>query len=228
MQMDPAGFQVRTIGPFLKDIIFIKDGWDWSVPGYDTGSNPRSVPSPVLPVGSGPLGKCSVQTSEDKAIALPSAGTTTSTLCAMASTPTSKLWQGAVSPHPIASPLVTSAFGTEAFPLPPSSPCQKFGPGFWSSIPGSPASRPGAFTFSEDGGEVQVRQGSNLQSGCGGQIHRLSTHSKEADRMSTCSSASEQSIQSTQSNGVRQPGADPTNMEVGDLSCAAVWILQCY
>lgn len=28
MQMDPAGFQVRTIGPFLKDIIFIKDGWD--------------------------------------------------------------------------------------------------------------------------------------------------------------------------------------------------------
>ncbi|XP_023816065.1 triple functional domain protein isoform X5 [Oryzias latipes] len=189
-------------------------GNDADGPSRISGSNPRSVPSPVLPVGSGPLGKCSVQTSEDKAIALPSAGTTTSTLCAMASTPTSKLWQGAVSPHPIASPLVTSAFGTEAFPPPPSSPCQKFGPGFWSSIPGSPASRPGAFTFSEDGGEVQVRQGSNLQSGCGGQIHRLSTHSKEADRMSTCSSASEQSIQSTQSNGSESSSSSVSTMLV--------------
>lgn len=186
--------------------------------GYDPGSTPRPVPSPALPVGSSPRGKCSVQTSEDKALAPPSASTTPPNPCgSLPSTPTSKPRQGAVSP--MASPLVPPAFGKEAFPPPPSSPCQKLGPGFWSSVPGSPVSRPGAFTFSGEGGEVQVRQGSNLQSGCGSQIQRLSVHSKEADRMSTCSSASEQSIQSTQSNGVRLP---LTNMEVGGLSCPAV------
>eukprot|EP00061_Rhincodon_typus_P018297 g47412.t1 len=33
------------------------------------------------------------------------------------------------------------------------------------------------------------------------QVHRHSTHSKDTDRMSTCSSTSEQSVHSTQSNG---------------------------
>lgn len=67
---------------------------------------------------------------------------------------------------------------------------------FWSSMPGSPAGRPGSFTFPGEACETQSRPNQN-------QIHRHSSHSKDADRMSTCSSASEQSIQSTQSNGVR-------------------------
>ncbi|KAL8182721.1 UNVERIFIED_CONTAM: hypothetical protein K2H54_062409 [Gekko kuhli] len=94
---------------------------------------------------------------------------------------------GAVSP--INSPVTTfpSPFGKEIFP--PSSPLQKGS--FWSSIPASPVSRPGSFTFPGDSDSLQ-RQG-----------HRLSSHSKDTDRMSTCSSASEQSVHSTQSNGVR-------------------------
>lgn len=83
-------------------------------------------------------------------------------------------------------------------PPPPASPSQKSG--FWSSMPGSPASRPGSFTFPGEASESPVRQNSNQNPN---QSHRHSTHSKDADRMSTCSSASEQSIQSTQSNGVR-------------------------
>lgn len=67
---------------------------------------------------------------------------------------------------------------------------------FWSSIPGSPASRPGSFTFPSEACETLSRPNQN-------QSHRHSSHSKDADRMSTCSSASEQSVQSTQSNGVR-------------------------
>uniref|UniRef100_A0A665TUC4 non-specific serine/threonine protein kinase n=1 Tax=Echeneis naucrates TaxID=173247 RepID=A0A665TUC4_ECHNA len=106
------------------------------------------------------------------------------------STPTSKPRPGAV--PPIASPLPTPSFGKDILPPPPPSPGHKSGSGFWSSMPGSPASRPGSFTFP---GEIQTG------SGTGNQTHRHSTHSKEADRMSTCSSASEQSIQSTQSNG---------------------------
>lgn len=86
--------------------------------------------------------------------------------------------------------------------LPPCSPGPKNGgcttpsSTFWSSIPGSPASRPSSFTFPGDTCEPLSRPNQN-------QSHRHSSHSKDADRMSTCSSASEQSIQSTQSNGVR-------------------------
>lgn len=102
----------------------------------------------------------------------------------------------------VASPLITPTLGKDALPPPPPSPGQKSGSGFWSSIPGSPASRPGSFTFPGETGETAVRQNSNqIHTGSGS--HRHSTHSKEADRMSTCSSASEQSIHSTQSNGVR-------------------------
>uniref|UniRef100_A0A665THJ3 non-specific serine/threonine protein kinase n=1 Tax=Echeneis naucrates TaxID=173247 RepID=A0A665THJ3_ECHNA len=118
------------------------------------------------------------------------------------STPTSKPRPGAV--PPIASPLPTPSFGKDILPPPPPSPGHKSGSGFWSSMPGSPASRPGSFTFPGEAGESPVRQNSNqiqTGSGTGNQTHRHSTHSKEADRMSTCSSASEQSIQSTQSNG---------------------------
>ncbi|OWK02315.1 TRIO [Cervus elaphus hippelaphus] len=73
-------------------------------------------------------------------------------------------------------------------PLPPSSPLQKGG-SFWSSVPASPASRPGSFTFPGDSDSLQR------------QARRHGAPGKDADRMSTCSSASEQSVQSTQSNG---------------------------
>uniref|UniRef100_A0A8C7DLT6 non-specific serine/threonine protein kinase n=1 Tax=Oncorhynchus kisutch TaxID=8019 RepID=A0A8C7DLT6_ONCKI len=113
------------------------------------------------------------------------------------STP-SKPRPGTVSP--MASPLATPAFGKDALPPPPPSPGLKSG-SFWSSMPGSPASRPGSFTFPGETGETMGRQNQNTfqtssQSATGS--HRHSTHSKEADRMSTCSSTSEQS---TQSNG---------------------------
>ncbi|KAJ6661403.1 hypothetical protein lerEdw1_015032 [Lerista edwardsae] len=93
---------------------------------------------------------------------------------------------GAISP--INSPpsmTFPSPFGKETFP--PSSPLQKGS--FWSSIPASPVSRPGSFTFPGDSDSLQR------------QVHRHSSHSKDTDRMSTCSSTSEQSVQSTQSNG---------------------------
>uniref|UniRef100_A0A7M4G1G5 Trio Rho guanine nucleotide exchange factor n=1 Tax=Crocodylus porosus TaxID=8502 RepID=A0A7M4G1G5_CROPO len=93
---------------------------------------------------------------------------------------------GAISP--LNSPLSTnfpSPFGKETFP--PSSPLQKGS--FWSSIPASPASRPGSFTFPGDSDSLQRP------------VHHHSSHSKDTDRMSTCSSTSEQSIHSTQSNG---------------------------
>ncbi|XP_064362932.1 triple functional domain protein isoform X1 [Dromaius novaehollandiae] len=93
---------------------------------------------------------------------------------------------GAISP--MNSPLSTTfpaPFGKETFP--PSSPLQKGS--FWSSIPASPASRPGSFTFPGDNDSLQR------------QVHRHSSHSKDTDRMSTCSSTSEQSVHSTQSNG---------------------------
>lgn len=101
---------------------------------------------------------------------------------------------------PMASPLATPAFKDS---IPPCSPGPKTGGGstassnlFWGAIPASPASRPGSFTFPGEAGDPLGRQNQN-------QSHRHSTHSKDADRMSTCSSASEQSVQSTQSNGVR-------------------------
>ncbi|XP_051527163.1 triple functional domain protein-like isoform X3 [Myxocyprinus asiaticus] len=99
---------------------------------------------------------------------------------------------------PMASPLATPAFKDS---IPPCSPGPKTGGtstpssnSFWSSIPGSPASRPGSFTFPGETCDSLGRQNQN-------QNHWHSTHSKDADRMSTCSSTSEQSVQSTQSNG---------------------------
>ncbi|XP_028673796.1 triple functional domain protein isoform X1 [Erpetoichthys calabaricus] len=91
---------------------------------------------------------------------------------------------GAISP--MGSPLPSSPFSKELFT--PSSPVQK-GPSFWSSMPSSPASRPGSFTFPSETDSL------------GRQTQRHSTHSKDTDRMSTCSSTSEQSVHSTQSNG---------------------------
>uniref|UniRef100_G3RCS6 non-specific serine/threonine protein kinase n=1 Tax=Gorilla gorilla gorilla TaxID=9595 RepID=G3RCS6_GORGO len=84
------------------------------------------------------------------------------------------------------SSAVPSSLGKE--PFPPSSPLQK-GVSFWSSIPASPASRPGSFTFPGDSDSLQR------------QTPRHAAPGKDTDRMSTCSSASEQSVQSTQSNG---------------------------
>lgn len=90
--------------------------------------------------------------------------------------------------------------GKEAFI--PSSPAHK-GNAFWAMVPAmppSPASRPGSFSYPSDsgGGGDSLGRGSH-----GTSHHRHSTHSKDIDRMSTCSSTSEQSIHSTQSNGVR-------------------------
>ncbi|DAA17791.1 TPA: triple functional domain (PTPRF interacting) [Bos taurus] len=94
-------------------------------------------------------------------------------------------------PSPLHSPLAAAAASPSPFgkePLPPSSPLQKGG-SFWSSVPASPASRPGSFTFPGDSDSLQR------------QARRHAAPGKDADRMSTCSSASEQSVQSTQSNG---------------------------
>ncbi|KAG5842409.1 hypothetical protein ANANG_G00177350 [Anguilla anguilla] len=87
---------------------------------------------------------------------------------------------------PLASPLAAPALAKSPSP---GSPAQKGAP-FWSSVPASPASRPGSFTFPAETDGSLSRQS-----------QRHSTHSKDADRMSTCSSASEQSVQSTHSNG---------------------------
>uniref|UniRef100_A0A1A7Y1X3 non-specific serine/threonine protein kinase n=1 Tax=Iconisemion striatum TaxID=60296 RepID=A0A1A7Y1X3_9TELE len=163
---------------------------------------PRQQPGaeadpPTRTLGGSPHGKRSSQTLEDHTQAPPPASSVTpiprAKVGPLPTTPTSKARPGAVSP--IAS---SPAFGKDPLPPPPASPGQKSGSGFWSSMPGSPASRPGSFTFPGDAGEAPVRQ---TPAGSGSQTHRHSTHSKDADRMSTCSSASEQSIQSTQSNG---------------------------
>ncbi|XP_044192455.1 triple functional domain protein isoform X2 [Thunnus albacares] len=181
-------------------------GADPDGPNKMSGSSPRPVPPPLLPPGGSPQGKRPIQTPEDQAQTPASAVAPIprATVGPLPSTPTSKPRPGAVSP--MAPPLATPAFGKDVLPPPPPSPGQKSGSGFWSSMPGSPASRPGSFTFPGEAGEAPVRQNSNqIQTGSGSgsqsQTHRHSTHSKEADRMSTCSSASEQSIQSTQSNG---------------------------
>ncbi|XP_065804551.1 triple functional domain protein isoform X7 [Labrus bergylta] len=181
-------------------------GADPDGPSKMSGSSPCPVPPPQLPPGGSPQGKRPFQTPEDQAQAPTPASAVSpiprATVGPMPSTPTSKPRPGAVSP--MATPLATPAFGKDGLPPPPPSPGQKSGSGFWSSMPGSPASRPGSFTFPGEAGETPVRQNSNqiqTGSGSGSQSHRHSTHSKEADRMSTCSSASEQSIQSTQSNG---------------------------
>uniref|UniRef100_A0A4W5PL16 Uncharacterized protein n=1 Tax=Hucho hucho TaxID=62062 RepID=A0A4W5PL16_9TELE len=78
----------------------------------------------------------------------------------------------------------------------PGSPAQK-GSFFWTTaVPASPASRPGSFSYHSDSGDSTLGHRESHS-------HRHSTHSKDIDRMSTCSSTSEQSVQSTQSNGVR-------------------------
>ncbi|XP_014880495.1 triple functional domain protein-like isoform X4 [Poecilia latipinna] len=149
-------------------------------------------------LGGSPQGKRPSQTAEDQTHTqtLTPANTVTpiprATVGPLPSTPTSKPQPGTVSP--IAPTPTAPAFGKDPLPPPPPSPGQKTGSGFWSSMPASPASRPGSFTFPGEAAETPARQP-------GVQAHRHSTHSKEADRMSTCSSASEQSIQSTQSNG---------------------------
>lgn len=97
---------------------------------------------------------------------------------------------------PMASPLATPAFKDSIPPCSPGPKTAGTSGSFWSSVPASPASRPGSFTFPGEACDTLGRQNQN-------QSHRHSTHSKDADRMSTCSSASEQSVQSTQSNGVR-------------------------
>ncbi|KAI4817912.1 hypothetical protein KUCAC02_011284, partial [Chaenocephalus aceratus] len=173
-------------------------------PNKMSGSSPSPAPPPALPTGGSPQGKRPLQTPEDPALTPPPASAVASvpraTVGPLPSTPTSKTRPGAVSP--LAPPLATPAFGKDGLPPPPPSPGLKTGSGFWSSMPGSPASRPGSFTFPGEAGESPVRQNSSqVQTGSGSGSHRHSTHSKEADRMSTCSSASEQSIQSTQSNG---------------------------
>ncbi|XP_037119268.1 triple functional domain protein-like isoform X3 [Syngnathus acus] len=155
-------------------------------PNKMSGPSPRPVPPPTLPPGGSPQGKRPIQNLEDQI------QTPTSIVAPMVrAAPSPKTRPGAVPP------LVPPAFVKDVLPPPPGSPCQKSG-GFWSSMPGSPASRPGSFTFPGEAGESPVRQNLNQNPN---QSHRHSTHSKDADRMSTCSSASEQSIQSTQSNG---------------------------
>ncbi|XP_023284323.1 triple functional domain protein isoform X2 [Seriola lalandi dorsalis] len=177
-------------------------GADPDGPNKMSGSTPRPVPPPLLPPGGSPQGKRPSQAPEDQAQTPTPASVVApiprATVGPLPSTPTSKSRPGAVPP------MATPSFGKDILPPPPPSPGQKSGSGFWSSMPGSPASRPGSFTFPGEAGESPVRQNSNqiqTGSGSGNQTHRHSTHSKEADRMSTCSSASEQSIQSTQSNG---------------------------
>lgn len=102
------------------------------------------------------------------------------------------------------SPLISPqspAGGKEAFI--PSSPAHK-GNLFWAVVPPMPSSvpsRPSSLSYPSDsvgGGDSLGRGGHTTPS-----HHRHSAHSKDIDRMSTCSSTSEQSIQSTQSNGVR-------------------------
>ncbi|XP_035038007.1 triple functional domain protein isoform X2 [Hippoglossus stenolepis] len=181
-------------------------GADPDGPNKMSGSSPRPVPPPLLPPGGSPQGKRPSQTPEEQAQTPTPASVVApiprATVGPLPSTPTSKPRPGAVAL--VASPLATPSFSKDILPPPPPSPGQKSGSGFWNSMPGSPASRPGSFTFPGEAGESPVRQNSNqiqTGSGSGSQTHRHSTHSKEADRMSTCSSASEQSIQSTQSNG---------------------------
>ncbi|XP_054619203.1 triple functional domain protein isoform X7 [Dunckerocampus dactyliophorus] len=176
-------------------------GADPDSPNKMSGPSPRPVPPPLLPPGGSPQGKRpSIQTLEDQTQTPTNAVApmVRATIGPLPSTPVSKQRPGPVPP------LVPPTFAKDILPPPPASPSQKSGSGFWSSMPGSPASRPGSFTFPGEAGESPVRQNSSqVQTGSGNpnQSHRHSTHSKDADRMSTCSSTSEQSIQSTQSNG---------------------------
>ncbi|XP_077364272.1 triple functional domain protein isoform X1 [Festucalex cinctus] len=167
-------------------------GADPDGPNKMTGPSPRPVPPPALPPGGSPQSKRPIQNLEDHVQTPTSvvAPMVRATVGPLPSTPSPKTRPGAVPP------LVPPTFAKDVLPPPPASPSQKSG--FWSSMPGSPASRPGSFTFPGEAGESPVRPNSNQNPNAS---HRHSTHSKDADRMSTCSSASEQSIQSTQSNG---------------------------
>lgn len=101
---------------------------------------------------------------------------------------------------PLISPQSPGEGGKETFV--PSSPAHK-GNSFWAMLPAMPpslANRPGSLSYPSDGGGG----GGSLGRGGTPSHHRHSTHSKDIDRMSTCSSTSEQSIHSTQSNGVRR------------------------
>ncbi|XP_028316644.1 triple functional domain protein-like isoform X3 [Gouania willdenowi] len=172
-------------------------GSDPEGPTKTSGSSPHRAPPSLLPSGGTPHSSPSpddhVQTPTPASAVTPIPRATVGPLPA---TPSAKLRPGAVSA------LAAPALCKDNLPPPPLSPSQKTGSGFWSSMPGSPASRPGSFTFPGETGETPTRQSSNqTQSGSGSQTHRHSTHSKDTDRMSTCSSTSEQSIQSTQSNG---------------------------
>ncbi|XP_057691051.1 triple functional domain protein isoform X1 [Corythoichthys intestinalis] len=74
------------------------------------------------------------------------------------------------------------------------------GNSFWGtvpSVPPSPNSRPSSCLGDGIGGGDSFSRGSHGIPA----HHRNSTHSKDLDRVSTCSSTSEQSIHSTQSNG---------------------------
>lgn len=100
----------------------------------------------------------------------------------------------------------TTGGGPEA--LLPSSPAFKGNP-FWAVVPPiTPpvASRPGSLSYPGDSSGGGDSLG---KAGVAPSHHRHSTHSKDIDRMSTCSSTSEQSIQSTQSNGVRPQSGGP-------------------
>lgn len=166
----------------------------------------RVIPS-LRPLGASPRGKRPLQQHPEDHAQPPAEPIPRATVGPLPSTPVSKPRPGA----PAAAPSPLPPLAKDSLPPPPPSPGQKSASGFWSSMPGSPASRPGSFTFPGEAGEAPVVRTQNQNqiqagSGSGSQSHRHSTHSKEADRMSTCSSTSEQSIQSTQSNGVRRLG----------------------
>ncbi|XP_067366438.1 triple functional domain protein isoform X5 [Channa argus] len=100
---------------------------------------------------------------------------------------------------PLISPQSPGGGGKEVFV--PSSPAHKSNT-LWAMVPPlppSPASWPASFSYTNDsaGGGDSLGRGSHGMPS----FHRHSTHSKDTDRMSTCSSTSEQSIHSTQSNG---------------------------
>lgn len=162
--------------------------------GEPEGPEPETEPIPKMKVMESPRksSRSAAGAHQDGATKeAPAAPDDSRSRSSLGSLPLGKPRPGAISP--LNSPLATafpSPFGKE--PLPPSSPLQKGG-SFWSSIPASPASRPGSFTFPGDSDSLQR------------QAHRHAAPGKDTDRMSTCSSASEQSVQSTQSNGVRAP-----------------------
>uniref|UniRef100_A0A8B9JP31 non-specific serine/threonine protein kinase n=1 Tax=Astyanax mexicanus TaxID=7994 RepID=A0A8B9JP31_ASTMX len=90
------------------------------------------------------------------------------------------------------SPLLSPLSPPSSTPFTPGSPATKASAPFWASATVSPPGRPPG-TYADRDDPLPVRSSS--------QRRRLSSHSKEADRISTCSSTSEQSLHSTHSNG---------------------------